>query len=367
MQTVEVVKKTPLYETHLKLGAKMTEFGGYSMPIQYTHIVEEHLAVRNDAGLFDISHMGEFVITGKGAENFVSFLVTGDPTSLSDGGALYSFLCNQEGGIVDDVILYKMNRERFMLVVNAANIQKDEKWIRSHLREGVAFQNQSDAIALLALQGPEAAAILRKTPFHEGSDLGRNTLITFEVRGEKVLISRTGYTGEDGFEIFVSPPFSLEVWETLMKAGKGFGLKPVGLGARDTLRLEGRLPLYGHDIDEGTTPFEAGLGWTVALKKPDFIGKEALLRQKKEGITRKLVGFEMVEQGIPRPGCPLFKEKPIGKVTSGSYSPSLKKNIGLGYVHVSFSDLGTEFFVEVRDRKLRAKVVATPFYKKSSP
>ena len=365
MQMTEQLKRTSLYEVHVRLGAKMADFGGFLMPIQYTNITEEHLATRNAAGLFDLSHMGEFLITGKGAEDFLSRMVTGDPASLKDGKTLYTLLCNEKGGVVDDILIYRMERDRFMLVVNASNIQKDYEWLSSHLEaEEVRLENLSDKVALVALQGPEAEPILRKTPYHEGSDLKRNSLVAFEVSGGKILISRTGYTGEDGFEIYISPDVSLEVWETLMKSGRGFGLKPVGLGARDTLRLEARLPLYGHDLDCDTTPYEAGLAWTVALHK-DFIGKEALLGQKGEGLKRKLVGFEMLEQGIPRQGCVVWKEKEIGKVTSGTYAPSLKKNIGLAYVPIAFSKAGTEFFVAIRDRKLRARVVETPFYKRS--
>jgi len=362
MQMTEQLKKTSLYDIHVKLGAKMAEFGGFLMPIQYTNITEEHLVTRNAAGLFDLSHMGEFLIEGKGAEAFLSRIVTGDPRSTSDGKTLYTLFCNEKGGVVDDIIIYRMSRDRFMLVVNASNIQKDDEWIASHLDEDVRFENLSDTIALLALQGPFAEPILRKTPFHEGSDLKRNSLVEFEVKGERILISRTGYTGEDGFEIYGSPQFSLEVWEILTQAGRSFGLKPVGLGARDTLRIEARLPLYGHDLDDETTPFEAGLGWTITLQK-DFIGKEALTRQKAEGVKRKWVGFEMLEQGIPRQGCVIWKDRPVGRVTSGTYSPSFKKNIGLGYVIPEVSRIGTEFFIEIRDRKLRARVVETPFYR----
>ncbi len=342
----------------------MVEFSGFLMPIQYTNITEEHLATRGCAGLFDLSHMGEFLVEGIGAEAFLSRMVTGDVKSLQEGKTLYTLLCNERGGVVDDIIVYRITRHRFMLVVNASNIQKDYDWLASHLEEKeIRFENLSDTVALVALQGPQGEPILRQTPYHEGSDLKRNGLIECVVKGEKVLISRTGYTGEDGFEIYISPQFSLEVWEALLEGGRDFGLKPVGLGARDTLRLEARLPLYGHDLDDGTTPFEAGLGWTVSLQK-DFIGKEALLRQKTEGTERKWVGFEMLEQGIPRQGCAIWKEKAIGKVTSGTYSPSLQKNIGLGYVQTPSAKVGTEFFVEIRNKKLRAKVVATPFYKR---
>jgi len=361
MQMIEQARKTPLYEMHIRLGAKMAEFGGFLMPIQYTTITDEHLATRTHAGLFDISHMGEFLVTGKQAEGFLNTLLTGDTRSLADGKTLYTLLCNEKGGIVDDLIVYRIGRERWMLVVNAANLQKDYRWIKAHLHGDVQLSDLSDAVALIALQGPFAESILGKSPYRQASHLKRNSFLEFE---EKILISRTGYTGEDGFEIYVSPERSVEVWETLLGVGIGSGLKPVGLGARDTLRLEASLPLYGHDLVSETTPYEAGLDWTVALGKADFIGKGPLLQQKKEGVERRLIGFEMLEQGIPRQGCLIWKDREIGKVTSGSYSPSLQKNIGLGYVAAEFSAVGTELFVEIRKRKRKARIVETPFYRR---
>ena len=366
MQTAEQIKKTPLYETHVRLGAKMAEFGGFLMPIQYTNIIEEHLATRQKAGLFDVSHMGQILVTGKGAEEFLFSLISGDPRKLSDGRTLYTLLCNEKGGIIDDLIVYRMDRARFMLVVNASNIQKDFNWILLHSAgRDVTCQNLSDAISLVALQGPEAELILRCTPYQQGSDLKRNRFVEFETGKEKILISRTGYTGEGGFEIYVSSRYAPELWKRLLEAGRDFGLKPVGLGARDTLRLEASLPLYGHDIDDETSPFEAGLGWTVALEKKEFIGKEALLKVKEKGIQRQLVGFEMVDRGIPRQGYTIWGDEPIGKVTSGSYSPTLKKNIGLGYVPVAESVIGNDLFIEIRASKLKARIVETPFYRRS--
>ncbi|MBI4437262.1 MAG: glycine cleavage system aminomethyltransferase GcvT [Candidatus Omnitrophica bacterium] len=362
----EQIKKTPLYDRHMRLGAKMVEFGGFLMPIQYTNITEEHLATRTHAGLFDISHMGELLVTGKNAEDFLSRLLTGEVRSLADGKTLYTLLCNERGGIVDDLMVYRMSRERWMLVVNAANIQKDYRWLKAHLRgSDVQLADLSSAIALVALQGPQAEPMLRKSPYPQASDLKRNSFLECEANGEKILISRTGYTGEDGFEIYVSSQFSIEVWETLLLIGEGSGLKPVGLAARDTLRLESCLPLYGHELDDETTPYEAGLDWTVSLGKSDFIGKDSLLQQKKEGTKRRLIGFEMLEQGIPRQGCVIWKEQGIGKVTSGTHSPFLQKTIGLGYVPPAASETGTALFVEIREKKLRAKVVGTPFYKRS--
>ena len=366
MQMTEETKKTPLYETHVTLGARMIAFAGFWMPRQYTTMIEEHLAVRKHAGLFDISHMGEFLVTGVQAEDFLATVLTGDLRTLRDGETLYTLLCNESGGVVDDLMVYRMKQDRFMLVVNAANIQKDYMWITSHLSgRDVRCENLSDHIALLALQGPFAEPILRKTPYHKGSDLHRNRFVEFEIGEKKLLISRTGYTGEDGFELYTSPEFSAEVWETFIDCGKEMRLQPIGLGARDTLRLEARLPLYGHDLDDETTPFEAGIGWTVSLQKETFIGKEALSRQKKEGPKRRLVGFEMLEKGIPRERCLIWKEKAIGKVTSGSFSPSLQKNIGLGYVPTDAAAVGAEFLIEIREKKLRARIVETPFYKRS--
>ncbi len=360
----EQLKKTSLYERHLRLGAKMMPFGGFSMPIQYTSITEEHLATRKKAGLFDLSHMGEFVLMSTGASEFLSRITTGDPEKMPEGTTLYTLFCNPQGGVVDDLIVYRLEKERFMLVVNAANIQKDFKWVEENLgRDGVRFENISDTIALIALQGPMAETIFRDSPYHDGANLKRNQFLEFETEDAKVLVSRTGYTGEDGFELYTSSRFAPKVWDALMEKGKRFGLLPVGLGARDTLRLEARLPLYGHELDEDITPFEAGIGWTVALDKEDFIGKKALLQQKERGVRRVLAGFEMLEQGIPRQGCAIWKEKIIGAVTSGTFSPFFKKNIGLGYVPTEEAKPGTEIFIEIRDRKLKAKIVETPFYR----
>ena len=366
MQVMENVKKTPLYDTHLKLGARIAEFGGFLMPIQYTNIIEEHRATRQKAGLFDVSHMGQLLVTGREAADFLSYVVAGDPNSLQDASTLYTVLCNPKGGIIDDLIVYRMQARRFMLVVNASNVYKDYHWIL-HQAPGreVVCQNISDQIALIALQGPQAESILKQSPYREGSGVKRNHSIEFEIEKEKILISRTGYTGEDGFEIYASSRYAATVWETLMSTGGEFGVRPVGLGARDTLRLEAALPLYGHDLDDETNPFEALLGWTVKFGKGPFVGLEALLRVKEEGPLRKLVGFEMIDRGIPRQGCAIWKKMPIGKVTSGSYAPSLKKNIGLGYVPVSESEVGREIFIEIRGNKLKARIVETPFYKRS--
>jgi len=259
-----------------------------------------------------------------------------------------------------------MDSKRFMLVVNAANIEKDYQWVLSHLhQQDVQCENISQDIALLALQGPSAETLLRKSSYPEVVSLKRNRCVEFMHEHEKLLVSRTGYTGEDGFEIYCASSFAPRLWESLMETGKSLGVQPVGLGARDTLRLEARLSLYGHDLDEETTPYEAGLGWTVSLQKESFFGREALIQQNKKGIQKTLVGFEMIEKGIPRQGCAIWDESVMGRVTSGTFSPTLEKNIGLGYVPVRYAEIGTEFFVEIREKKLRARVVKTPFYKRS--
>ena len=358
------MKKTALYDTHVKLGGKIVDFAGFLMPMQYSNIIDEHQATRQKAGLFDLSHMGEILITDSEAEAFLGMILTGDIKGLSEGRTLYTFLCNEKGGILDDLIVYRMGRERFMLVVNASNIEKDFNWIMRQARElDVLCHNLSDEVALIALQGPASEAILKKTPYQSAETLKRNHFLEFGTMEDKLLISRTGYTGEDGFEIYLSNRIAPAAWEALMKAGESQGLKPIGLGARDTLRLEARLPLYGHDLDDTTTPLEAGFGWTVDLKK-DFVGKNALAREAKEGIKKTLIGFEMLEKAIPRQGCAIWKEKEIGKVTSGTFSPTLQKNIGLGYLPPEHSQVGTEIFIEVREKKLKARIVKTPFYKK---
>ncbi|MFH1857867.1 MAG: glycine cleavage system aminomethyltransferase GcvT [Candidatus Omnitrophota bacterium] len=362
MQHPEQGKQTPLYAAHLRLGARMTVFGGYWMPLQYTGVIDEHLTVRQRAGLFDLSHMGEFRVSGPAAEAFLSKVLTGDVAGMRNGSALYTLLCNEDGVILDDLILYRTGGDQFLLAVNASNIRKDYEWIASHRTgENVRCEDVSEATSLIALQGPLAESILKKTPYRSAAELKRNAHQILE----RTVVARTGYTGEDGFELYTESQQAVSLWKTLFEAGKDAGLKPIGLGARDTLRLEAKLPLYGHDITEETTPYEAGLGWAVSLHKKNFVGKEALSRQHDTEPQKLLVGFEMMEQGIPRNGCPIWKDKVIGKVTSGTYGPSLRKNIGLGYVEKHFSNVGTELFVEIRGRKLRAQIVKTPFYKRS--
>lgn len=359
------LKRTPLYDTHLKLGARIVEFGGWEMPVQYTSILEEHRAVRQRAGLFDICHMGEIEVRGEEALPFLRRVLTNDPALLSLGQAQYSLLCNREGGVLDDLIVYRTGEKRYLLVVNAANSDKDYRWLKDHRQEGMTVENLSDRTGLLALQGPRAEAILQKL-----TEIALPTLAYYHcaegrVAGLEALVARTGYTGEDGFEIVVSSEHAVELWEALMEAGREEGLSPVGLGARDTLRLEAAMPLYGHELDETTNPLEAGLGRFVNWDKGDFIGREALLRVKEEGVRRKLIGFEMVGRGIPRSDYQIAHQgQVVGRVTSGSYAPTLEAAIGMGYVPPKLARPGTEIEVLIRGRPVRAEVVRRPFYRR---
>jgi aminomethyltransferase len=359
------LKRTPLHALHEKLGARMVEFAGYDMPVQYSGVIAEHEAVRTAAGLFDVSHMGELHFRGAGAVATVEKLLPGNVSALPVGRAVYSVLLKPDGGIVDDVIVYRLGLEELLMVVNAANRDKDAKWCASHLGEGCVFRDVSDAWALLALQGPKAAEILAPLTSVDLDATGPFHFAWGEVAGARAIASRTGYTGEDGFEIFVAPAAAPVVWEALLAAGRDKGLLPAGLGARDTLRTEVKYSLYGNDIDETTTPLEAGLEWLVKWDKGEFIGREALERQKAAGLRRKLVGFEMVDPGIPRHGFPIVEgEREIGKVTSGTFSPTLRRAIGLGYVPVEKSGPGSEISVSIRGSVRRARVVQTPFYRR---
>lgn len=342
-------RKTPLYEKHLNLGARMVDFHGWLMPIQYKGIIAEHIAVRNKAGIFDISHMGQVRITGKDAYDFVQNLITNNMDKIGPGKALYSPMCNENGGIIDDLIVYMFSREYLLLVVNAACADKDFQWICRH-KGGYAvdIKNISDDIALISLQGPEAAAIMEKTLGRPLDALKRFYFSEFTVEGNKIMISRTGYTGEDGFELFVDAGLGGWLWDKLMAQGP----EPVGLGARDTLRLEKNYLLYGDDATDETTPMEAGLQWTVDLEKGDFIGKTALLNKK---TRKRLVGIEMCDAGIPRRGCPILcRDIKIGTITSGSYSPQLGKGVAMGYVEKDCPEIN----IEIRGRLYKAKIVS---------
>lgn len=371
-----VGKRTVLYEKHRALGAKMVEFGGWEMPVQYKGIIEEHHAVRNAAGLFDVSHMGELEVNGAGALDFLQTLLINDVAAMAVGQILYSPMCYPSGGVVDDLLVYRLEETRYWLVVNAGNKDKDWNWIREQLdkiqqhrdvslKREVSLRDLSDKIGLLALQGPRAEQILTKVSPASLKELKYFRFINSEVAGVETLISRTGYTGEDGFEIYLATEKTSLVWDKLLEAGEGVGLVPAGLGARDTLRFEACLPLYGHELNETTTPLEAGLEFFVAWDKTDFIGKAALLKQKQEGIPQKLVGFVMQERGIPRAGYTLAKNGvSVGTVTSGSFSPTLGENLGLGYVASSETYEGNEISVIIRGKEIKTKIIKKPFYKK---
>jgi aminomethyltransferase len=374
------MKKTPLHQIHKALGAKMIDFAGWEMPVQYSGIIEEHLTTRTKAGLFDISHMGQILFKGPGALQAVQYLATNQAAKLVPGQVQYSALLYPTGTFVDDITVYKFNEEQFMFCVNAANTDKDYAWIQENISSKkssfapVQIKNVSEEIALLALQGPKAAEILQNLTEINLSSLKSFRFIEGAVAGIKTWISRTGYTGEDGFELYIPAEEAnrevhqekvIEVWNKLLEAGQEHGLKPVGLGARDTLRLEARLVLYGNDITDQTTPLEADLEWIVKYDKGDFIGREALLKQKEQGIQRKLVGFEMIQRGIARSHYKILKgQELVGEVTSGTYAPYLDKNIGLGYVKIEYSEIGTELDILIRDQKVKAKIVPTPFYKR---
>ncbi|MDA8441043.1 MAG: glycine cleavage system aminomethyltransferase GcvT [Peptococcaceae bacterium] len=360
------IKRTPLYEEHLKAEAKVIDFGGWEMPVQYAGILEEHRTVRNRAGLFDVSHMGEIEVRGVQALDLVNQLITNDAAKLADNQILYSPMCNDQGGIVDDLLVYRYTAEHFLLVVNASNTDKDYAWM---LRHSDAYDAQltdiSAGTAQLALQGPLAQDILQTLTPTDLSDIKYYWFAQGKVAGVDCLISRTGYTGEDGFELYFAPQFAVQLWQDILVAGKPVGVEPIGLGARDTLRFEACLPLYGNELGENISPLEAGLGMFVQLGKADFVGKHALEEQKADGINRKIVGFAMLDRGIPRSHYPVaVNGQEIGFVTSGSYSPSLDKNIGLGLVDTKFATVGQEIEVIVRGKGLKAKIVPKPFYRR---
>lgn len=359
------LKRTPLFEVHRQLGAKMVPFGGWEMPVQYAGILEEHRAVRSKAGLFDVSHMGEFEIRGAGALEAVQRVTTNDASRLRVGQVQYSALTTPEGTFVDDLTVYKFTDERYGLTVNASNIDKDFAWIRDHIPPGCALTNASDEVALLALQGPKAQTILQKLTPVNLAKIKYYWFVEGTVLDVVCSISRTGYTGEDGFEIYAPAQHAVRLWSGLLEAGAPEGLQPCGLGARDTLRLEAKMALYGNDIDDRHTVLEADLAWIVKLDKGEFIGRQALARQKAEGARRRLVGFEMIGRGIARSHYPIVKDgKAVGEVTSGGPAPWLGKNIGLGYVTVEHAAVGNEFEVVIRNTPVPAKVVPTPFYKR---
>ncbi len=365
--STEQLKKTPLSARHRAHGARMVPFGGWDMPVEYSGIVNEHMAVRTKAGLFDVSHMGQIEVAGKDALAAVQKISSNDATKLSVGQAQYSALTTPAGTFVDDLIVYRMAADPYLLVVNAGNIEKAYTWITAETQGigDVAVVNSSARYALLAVQGPAAPGIVQSLT---GADLASVKYYWFthgEVAGVRAMIARTGYTGEDGFELFIPPASAERVWNTILETGAEAGIVPVGLGARDTLRLEAGMHLSGQDIDETTTVLEADLGWIIGWKKGDFIGRAALEEQKQKGLTRKLVGFEMIAPGIARHGYKAYAGDGEGIVTSGTQTPLLKKAIGLAYLPIAATEIGTEFDVDIRGRRTRARVVARQFYKRS--
>lgn len=365
------LKRTPLFPLYKEYGAKTVDFGGWELPVQFSGILEEHEAVRTKAGLFDVSHMGEVEVKGEDALALIQKLVTNDAAVLEDNQAQYCAMCYPNGGTVDDLLVYKRGEGDYLLVINASNIDKDVEWIKQHAAAfaNVTVNNISEEIALLALQGPLAEQVLQKLtatdlsqvkPFHFLQDVELNGVTA-------VMVSRSGYTGEDGFEIYLPAAGVQQIWKEILEVGKPEGILPCGLGARDTLRFEARLPLYGQELGADISPLEAGIGFAVKTdKESDFIGKEALKAQKQNGVPRKLAGIEMIDRGIPRHGYPVYADGvQIGEVTTGTQSPTLKKNVGLALIKSEFAELGREVEVEIRGKKLKAVVVRTPFYRRA--
>ncbi|MDR1119568.1 MAG: glycine cleavage system aminomethyltransferase GcvT [Dysgonamonadaceae bacterium] len=358
--------KTPFTEIHESLGAKMHEFAGYNMPIEYSGIIDEHLTVCNSVGVFDVSHMGEFWVKGPQALSFLQKITSNDLSVIPVGKAQYTCFPNDRGGIVDDLLIYHFEPEKYMLVVNASNIEKDWEWCVKHNTEGVVLENASSRMAQLAIQGPKAIDVLQSLTSVDLSAIPYYAFQTGEMAGVKdVIISNTGYTGAGGFELYFYPEVGKQLWDAIFEAGKPFGIKPIGLGARDTLRLEMGFCLYGNDLDDTTSPIEAGLGWITKFTK-DFTGKELFEKQKKEGVTRKLSAFVLQERGIPRHGYEIVngKGEVIGVVTSGTMSPTTKQGIGLGYVKPEYASVDSSIYIRIRNKDIEAKVVKLPFRKK---
>jgi len=366
-ETAEEIKSVPMQEVHIALGAKMVPFAGYLMPVRYSSDIEEHMAVRNAAGMFDVSHMGEFILKGKKALDVIQQITTNDASVLPIGKVQYTALTNETGGIIDDLLVYHTGEEEYYIVVNASNIEKDKAWFLKHMpAEGAVFEDVSEKTCLFAVQGPKAYQVLEKLTSYPVAAMEYYTCVRTELAGHKdVLVAATGYTGAGGFEIYVPNEIAKDVWTKLMQAGESVGMKPVGLGARDTLRLEMGYCLYGNDISDSTSPLEAGLGWITKFTKK-FTASDILQKQKAEGVTRSLVGFEMVERGIPRGHYELADAagNRIGEVTSGTQSPCLGIGVGMGYVEKQYSKVDTEIFVNIRGKLIKAKVVKFPFVKK---
>jgi aminomethyltransferase len=365
METTTELKNVALVDTHTKLGAKMVPFAGYLMPVSYSGLNDEHATVRSAVGVFDVSHMGEFILKGENALDLIQRVTSNDAAVLQNDKIQYSCLPNDKGGIVDDLLVYRLDEKTYMLVVNASNIEKDWNWIQKFNTKNVEMHNISDKTSLLAVQGPKAILALQKLTDVNLSEIPYYTFKKGKFAGiDNVVISNTGYTGAGGFELYFENEVAQKVWDAVFQAGAEYGIKPIGLGARDTLRLEMGFCLYGNDIDDTTSPIEAGLGWITKFTK-DFTNKAAIAEQKEKGVAKKLVGFEMVDRGIPRHDYEIADAsgKVIGKVTSGTQSPSLNKAIGLGYVPTALSKVDSEIFIIIRDKPIKAKVVKIPFYK----
>jgi aminomethyltransferase len=359
-------KRTPFYNFHTALGAKMVEFAGFEMPVQYSGIIEEHFVVRQSVGVFDISHMGNFIVSGKDALSFLQNVTVNDVSKLEPGKVQYSAMCYDDGGIIDDLLIYRMESD-YKLVVNASNIQKDFDWLQSHRSGDVNLKNISDMTASLAIQGPKSLATLQKLTKEDLSKIKYYTFILGTLAGIPMMISRTGYTGELGFELYFDSGLeqTKKVWDAVFEAGKEFGISPTGLGARDTLRLEMGYCLYGNDIDKTTHPLEAGLAWITKLDKSNFNGKDIILKAKKEGLKRKLIGFTLSDRALARHGYEiLHNDIVVGNVTSGTFSPSIQKGIGMGYVHIELANPGTIVSILVRGKMVPATIVTLPFIKK---
>jgi len=367
---LQELKRTPLYPSYAKYGAKTVGFGGWEMPVQFSSILLEHEAVRQRVGLFDVSHMGEFEVSGPQALKFLQHLVTNDIARLQPGMAMYSPMTYETGTCIDDLLVYCMSAERFWVVVNAGNIEKDFAWMTAHQSDfEVELQNKSEEIALLALQGPKAQEVLQSLTTVDLETLAYYRFVEGEIGQVHAIISRTGYTGEDGFEFYIRAQDAGDLWGMLLESGAEQGIVPCGLGCRDTLRLEARLPLYGHELTDQITPLEAGLGMFVKFDKGDFVGREALALQKETGVPRKVVGIELTERGIPRADYRVFLSgqvaaREVGFVTSGTMSPTLKTPIGLALVEREYGEIGRELEVEIRGKRIAAKVIRTPFYKR---
>jgi aminomethyltransferase len=360
------MKNTALTQKHISLNAKMVPFAGYNMPVSYTGLNEEHATVRNAVGVFDVSHMGEFILKGDNALNLIQKVTSNDASVLTDGKAQYSCLPNNDGGIVDDLIVYRIDEKTYMLVVNASNIDKDWNWIKQNDTWNVDMKNISEDTSLLAIQGPKALDTLQKLTDVKLGDIPYYSFVKGKFNGvDNVVISNTGYTGAGGFELYFENQYAEKMWDAIFEAGKEFGIKPIGLGARDTLRLEMGFCLYGNDIDDTTSPIEAGLGWITKFTK-DFTNRAAIEKHKTDGVSKKLVGFEMIDRGIPRHDYPIADANGtiIGKVTSGTQSPTLNKAIGMGYVNKEFAKADTEIYIIIRDKAIKAQVCKMPFLKK---